>query len=67
MNATTAPPRLRRSRTQRILGGVCGGIAERLGWNPWLVRLLFLVLTPLPFFPGIPVYLILWILLPPAE
>jgi phage shock protein PspC (stress-responsive transcriptional regulator) len=65
--ATTTAPRLRRSRTHRLIGGVCGGIAERLGWNPWLVRLLFVVLTPLPLFPGIPLYLILWLAIPRAD
>jgi phage shock protein PspC (stress-responsive transcriptional regulator) len=64
---TTTAPRLRRSRRHRILGGVCGGLAERFGVSPWLVRLAFVLLTPLPFFPGIPVYLILWIAIPRAE
>lgn len=45
---------LRRSRQNRILGGVSGGLAEWLGWDVTLVRI--------PF-PGILVYLILWIVM----
>jgi len=33
------PKRLYRSRTDKVIGGVCGGIAERFGWDPILVRL----------------------------
>lgn len=35
------PQRFYRSRTDRVWLGVCGGIAERFGWEPLLVRLLF--------------------------
>lgn len=53
-----------RSRERRILGGVCGGIAESLGWSPTVVRFLF-VLT-LILIPGsqLIIYPILWIILP---
>lgn len=37
------PKRLYRSRTDKVIGGVCGGIAERFGWDPLLVRLAALV------------------------
>lgn len=50
---------LHRSRTHRIIAGVCGGIADSLGWNPTLVRILWIVLPP-----GWVLYVILWILLP---
>lgn len=61
-------PGLQRSRDQRILGGVCGGIAEWLGWSPTLVRVLFVVVSlASAAFPGILVYLILWILMPVRE
>ena len=36
---------LQRSREQRLLFGVCGGLAEWLGWNATLVRLLFVALA----------------------
>lgn len=50
---------LRRSRDHRILAGVCGGIAESFGWNPLLVRILYVILPP-----GWLVYVLLWIFLP---
>jgi phage shock protein PspC (stress-responsive transcriptional regulator) len=55
---------LYRSREHRVIAGVCGGIAEWLGWGPWKVRILYLILGALPMFAGIPIYVILWILMP---
>ena len=55
---------LRRSRRHRIVAGVCGGLAEWLGWPPLLVRVLFVVIGALPFLSGILVYLVLWLLVP---
>ena len=56
--------RLTRSR-RRIIGGVCGGIADYLGWNRTLVRLLYVVISAVSAaFPGIIVYIILWIVMP---
>ncbi len=55
---------LRRSRRHRIVAGVCGGIAEWLGWSPLLVRVLFVVIGALPFLSGILVYLVLWVVVP---
>ena len=50
----------------RMLGGVCAGIAEYLGWDPTLVRIAYIVLSIVSAaFPGILVYLILWIVMPP--
>ena len=51
-----------RSR-RRWLGGVCGGIAERYGWDPTLVRLVAVLLILLPFISAW-LYPLLWILLP---
>ncbi len=59
--------KLRRSRHHRLLAGVCGGIAERLGWSPAVVRILWLVLTLIPVVPGLPAYLLLWLLVPAAD
>jgi phage shock protein PspC (stress-responsive transcriptional regulator) len=53
-----------RSQQHRLLAGVCGGIAERLGWSPWIVRVLFVVGSILPVLPGFLVYLGLWIFVP---
>lgn len=61
----TAANPLYRSRDNRMLAGVCGGIAEWLGWKPAGVRLLYVVLSVLSVaFPGILVYLILWLVIP---
>lgn len=46
------------------LGGVCGGIADYFGWDPTVVRLIYLLLTFSSLFSGIPIYIILWILIP---
>jgi phage shock protein PspC (stress-responsive transcriptional regulator) len=53
-----------RSRRHRILAGVCGGLAERLGWRPWVVRALFVVGSFLPILPGFLVYLAFWLFVP---
>jgi phage shock protein C len=58
-------PTLSRSRDDRVLAGVMGGIARRFGWNSTLVRVLFVLVSILSAaFPGIVVYLILWLLMP---
>ena len=54
-----------RSREHLMLAGVCGGLADWLGWSPGLTRLLFVLVSILSAaFPGIIVYLILWIVMP---
>ncbi|MEO6365756.1 MAG: PspC domain-containing protein [Luteimonas sp.] len=54
-----------RSASDRVLAGVMGGIAHRFGWNSTLVRVLFVVGSIASVaFPGIIVYLILWLLMP---
>jgi phage shock protein PspC (stress-responsive transcriptional regulator) len=50
----------------RMIAGVCGGVAEWLGWSPTLVRVLWVILTPTTIFAGVIVYLVLWILMPNA-
>ncbi len=52
----------------KIIAGVCGGIAEWLGWNPTLVRVLYVLASVISAaFPGIIVYIILWILMPSSD
>lgn len=59
-----ATRKLRRSRN-RMIGGVCAGIAEWLGWDVTLVRVLYVVLSLVSIaFPGTIVYIILWIVMP---
>ncbi len=58
---------LERSRRNRMIAGVCGGIAEWRGWDPTVVRLLYVVISIVSVaFPGILVYLLLWIIMPKA-
>lgn len=54
-----------RSRRNRVIAGVCGGLAQTLGWNPTTVRALYVLVSILSAaFPGILVYVILWIVMP---
>jgi phage shock protein C len=58
---------LRRSRRSRMIAGVCGGLAEWLGWDATLVRILYVVVSVASAaFPGAVAYVILWILMPEA-
>jgi phage shock protein PspC (stress-responsive transcriptional regulator) len=54
---------LSRPRRGRIIAGVCAGLARRLGWSPFLVRLIFVVSCVLPG-PQILIYLALWLIIP---
>lgn len=61
---------LYRSQKHRMLAGVCGGLADWLGWDPTMVRALYVIVSIVSAgFPGILVYAILWIAMPeaPAE
>lgn len=55
--------RLYRSETDRILGGVCGGIAEAYDVDPTLVRLITLLIV-LGTGAGLIVYLVAWLIMP---
>lgn len=62
--ATSHEPRtLYRSRRHRLIAGVCGGLAEYFGWDPTVVRLLFLASFILPG-PQAIFYLVAWIIVP---
>jgi phage shock protein C len=56
-------PQFRRSETDRVIAGVAGGIAQRVGFNATLVRLAWVVSVFFGGF-GILLYLILWLVLP---
>jgi phage shock protein C len=59
---------LQRSRKYKIIAGVCGGLAEWLGWDPTVVRIAYVLVSVLSAaFPGIIVYVILWALMPKAS
>ena len=57
---------LTRSETDKMIAGVCGGLAEYLNLDPVWVRLLFVLLL---FASGIgaPIYLVLWVIMPREE
>jgi len=60
---STEVRRLYRSRTDRILGGVCGGLGEYLGVDSNLIRIVWVLLS-FVYGAAILIYLIAWILLP---
>ena len=55
---------LRRSRTNRMIAGVCGGLGEFFGVDPFWFRLGFLIALIPGGVPGIVAYLILWLVIP---
>ena len=55
--------RLRRSTTDRWIGGVCGGLAKVTGMDSWIWRLLFVITSIFAGFGLLP-YLLLWIFVP---
>lgn len=58
-------PRLMRSRTEVVMGGVCGGLGEYFGVDPVIVRLIFVLVT-LTTGLGLLIYPVLWIITPKA-
>ncbi len=56
--------RLYRSRKDKVLGGVCGGIAEYLSVDPVVVRLVVAIVVLISMGMGILAYLIAWIIIP---
>ncbi len=55
---------LRRRREGRWIAGVCAGVADRFGWPVWIVRLTWAVVAAIPILPGLPLYLLAWLLVP---
>lgn len=56
---------LQRSADNRMIAGVCGGLARYFGWDPTLLRIVYVILSLVSVaFPGILVYIVLWILMP---
>jgi len=59
----TVTNRLYRSQTDRMVAGVCGGLAKYFNIDPTVIRLIFVVLA-LAGGPGVLLYLILWLITP---
>jgi phage shock protein C len=56
-----------RSRRNKVIAGVCGGLAEWLGWDVTFTRVAYVLVSVLSVaFPGILVYLVLWFVMPLA-
>ena len=59
---------LRRSRTRKVLGGVCGGVGEYSGTDPIIWRLIFLLGAPFSgVMPFLLIYIVMWIAIPREE
>lgn len=51
-----------------MIAGVCGGVADWLGWSPTAVRIIYVVVSIVSAgFPGVLVYLILWLVMPEED
>ena len=59
--------RLRRSRTNRMVAGVCGGLAESLGVDAAVLRIGLVTLTVLGFGMGLVIYAAIWMLAPETD
>lgn len=59
-----AASRLTRSKSNALIAGVCSGLANYFGWDPALVRILFVLLILVGVGSPILVYLVLWIVMP---
>lgn len=58
---------LKRSKN-KMIAGVCAGIAEWLNWDPTIVRIAYVILSIFSAaFPGILVYIILWVVMPSPD
>ncbi len=64
--APVAERRLRRSRTDRVIAGVCGGMGRHFGVDPVILRIAFVVLA-LVGGSGVLLYLLAWLLIPYAD
>ncbi len=67
IQVTNSSP-LRRSRGNCVIAGVLGGLAQHLGLDPRGLRIAYVLLSILSAaFPGILIYLILWVLIPQED
>lgn len=64
MNSKEAPKKLYRSRVDRVLGGVCGGLAEHFNIDPTIVRLLFVAFFVINPVAATIIYIAAWIIIP---
>lgn len=56
---------LHRSRSNQMIAGVCGGIARWVGWDPTLVRVVYVLASVFSAaFPGVAIFIIQWVVMP---
>jgi len=66
--STESTARLRRSRSDKVIAGVIGGLARYFGMDPTIARVVYVLLSAVSVaFPGIVVYIILWVIMPEDE
>jgi phage shock protein PspC (stress-responsive transcriptional regulator) len=63
MSIPNGPRVLQRPREGRVIAGVAAGLAQRFGWSPGIVRLVFVLSLLLPG-PQLIVYIVMWIVIP---
>jgi phage shock protein C len=60
--------RLRRSRSNRMIAGVIGGLARYFGIDPTMARVIYVILSVVSVaFPGLLVYVLLWLIIPEGD
>ena len=65
---TETDGRLRRSRSNKMIAGVVGGLARYFGFDPTIARVIYVILSIISVaFPGILVYLLLWLVMPQED
>ena len=65
---TETEGRLRRSRSDKMIAGVIGGLARYFGFDPTMARVLYVILSVISVaFPGILVYILLWVIMPEGD
>ena len=68
MDGESKPRRLTRSNRNKMIAGVCGGLAEYLNVDPTVMRVLYVLVSILSgVFPGIVAYIVLMFLMPPPD
>ena len=68
MNGESKPRRLTRSNRNKMIAGVCGGLAEYLNVDPTVMRVVYILVSVLSAgFPGIVAYIVLMFLMPPPD
>lgn len=68
MTETETDGRLRRSRSDKMIAGVIGGLARYFNFDPTLARVLYVILSVVSVgFPGMLVYILLWVIMPEGD